>query len=54
MTEQEVFLERFGKCPDLESRGYTTHLGLYDIEFSGVVDGKTYTWSSAYGWYDEV
>jgi hypothetical protein len=49
-----MFIERFGFCPTLKAKAYKTHLGFDDIAYSGVIDGKTYTWSSAYGWDDEA
>ena len=48
------FVERFGFCPTLKAEMYKTHLGFNDVSYSGIIDGKTYTWSAAYGWDDKA
>ena len=49
-----AFKNRFGYYPpSLTSKIYTTHIGLSDVEYSCNIDGITYIWSPAYGWYDE-
>lgn len=52
--EKAAFIERFGFCPALKAEMYKTYLGFDDVSYTGIVDGKTYTWSAAYGWDDEA
>ena len=50
---ERAFAERFGVSVSLTEEMYVTYLGLYDTAYSAEVDGVVYTWSAAYGWYDE-